>query len=66
MKFNEITEIQIETLKVHSLLDTVLHGGCRKPIYIYMKRTDRIFQQTNDTSDVSFFDEYIDMNLLIF
>ena len=66
MKFNEITEIQIETLKVHSLLDTVLHGGCRKPIYIYMKRTDRIFQQTNDTSDVSFFDEYIDMKLLIF
>ena len=31
-----------------------------------MKPTDRIFQQTNDTSDVSFFDEYIDMNLLIF
>ena len=30
-----------------------------------MKPTDRIFQQTNDTSDDSFFDEYIDMKLLI-
>jgi hypothetical protein len=46
-----------ETLRIHSLLDTVIHGGCRKPIYIDMKPTDRIFQQTNDTSDVSFFDE---------
>ena len=35
-------------------------------LYIYMNPTDRIFQQTNDTSDVSFFDEYIDMKLLIF
>ena len=35
-------------------------------IYTYMNPTDRIFQQTNDTSDVSFFDEYIDMILLIF
>ena len=35
-------------------------------LYIYMKPTDRIFQQTNDTSDVSFFDEYIDMKLLKF
>ena len=34
-------------------------------LYIYMKPTDRIFQQTNDTSDDSFFDEYIDMKLLI-
>ena len=48
------------------MLDTVIHGGCRKPIYIYIKPTDRRFQQTNDTSDVSFFDEYIDMKLLIF
>ena len=30
-----------------------------------MKPTDRIFQQTNDTSDGSFFDEYID-NLYVF
>ena len=35
-------------------------------LYIYIKPTDRIFQQTNDTSDVSFFDEYIDMILLNF
>ena len=34
-------------------------------LYIYMKPTDRIFQQTNDTSDGSFFDEYID-NLYVF
>ena len=35
-------------------------------IYINMKPTDRISQQTNDTSDVSFLDGYIDMKLLMF
>ena len=35
-------------------------------LYIYMKPTDRISQQTNDTSDVSFLDGCIDMKLLMF
>ena len=42
-----------------------MEGAENLYIYIYMKPTDRIFQQTNDTSDDSFFDEYIDMKLLI-
>ena len=49
-------------------MDTVISNSWRVQktyIYIYMKPTDRIFQQTNDTSDDSFFDEYIDMKLLI-
>ena len=50
------------------MLDTVVSNPWRVQktyIYIHMKPTDRIFQQTNDTSDESFFDEYIDMKLLI-
>ena len=42
-----------------------MEGAENLYIYIYMKPTDRIFQQTNDTIDDSFFDEYIDMKLLI-
>jgi len=66
-------------LIVHAVIHNDMHktqhhpiGSKHTHIYIYiytsihMKPTDRIFQQTNDTSDVSFFDEYIDMNLLIF
>jgi hypothetical protein len=60
-------------LIVHAVIHNDMHktqhypiGSKHTYIYIHMKPTDRIFQQTNDTSDVSFFDEYIDMNLLIF
>ena len=71
----EICKVAGTALIVHAVIHNDMHKTQHYPIgskhthmyiYIHMKPTDRIFQQTNDTSDVPFFDEYIDMKLLIF
>ena len=58
-------------LIVHAVIHNDMHktqpysiGSKHIYIYIHMKPTNRIFQQTNGTSDVSFFDEHFNMKLL--
>ena len=57
----EICKVAGTALTVHAVIHNDMHktqhypiGSKHTHIYIYIKPTDRIFQQTNDTSDIHF------------